>query len=399
MTLYVSYETSVCVVKYRKRNAWYNTGPMNEIIAYSLFGAVIVALFAYIIYKERSGSENSDVSQNVIDEILRMKDELHRGNSEHRQAVQNRIDRVHDQLTRGTEHSHSTMQKQFAQTSRIIQDVTERLTEVNKTNKEVLNFSSQLQELQNILKNPKQRGVLGEYWLETLLSNVLPSQNMYKMQYEVGEDEMTNQKLIADAALFVNDEIIAIDAKFSLENYNRMMKEDDKDRKEKLEKAFKADVKKRIDETSKYIRPDLGTMNFAFMFIPAEGVYYNLLNAEIGSGINSNNLVEYAFGKSVMLVSPTSFYAYLQTVLMGLQRLEIEKSTKDIIKGVGELGRHFRSYKDIHERLGKNLGTVVGQYNQTNTELRKVSKDIIKITDGSKDDIIDIDPVEKPQIQ
>ena len=372
---------------------------MNEIITYSLFSAVIIGLFAYIVYKEKSDSSGSDVSQNVIDEILRMKDELHRGNSEHRQAVQNRIDRVHDQLTKGTEHSQSTMQRQFAQTSRIIQDVTERLTEVNKTNKEVLNFSSQLQELQNILKNPKQRGVLGEYWLETLLSNVLPNRNMYKMQYEVGEDEKTNQKLIADAVLFVNEEIIPIDAKFSLENYNRMMKEDDKERKEKLEKVFKADVKKRIDETSKYIRPDLGTMGFAFMFIPAEGVYYNLLNAEIGSGINSNNLVEYAFGKSVMLVSPTSFYAYLQTVLMGLQRLEIEKSTKDIIKGVGELGRHFRSYKDIHERLGKNLGTAVNQYNQTSDELKKVSKDIVKITEGSRDDIIELDIVDKPHIQ
>ena len=129
------------------------------------------------------------------------------------------------------------------------------------------------------------------------------------------------------------------------------------------------------------------------------GIYYNLLNAEVGSGINSRSLVEYAFGKHVMIVSPTSFYAYLQTVLLGLRELKLEESTQEIIKRVGELGKHFRAYKDYHERLGKNLGTVVNQFNQSNSELRKMSKDVMKITDGSKEEIIDIEEVPKPVIE
>jgi DNA recombination protein RmuC len=373
---------------------------MNDTLAYTIFGIVIAGLFAYILYREKNRAGQSDVSQNVLDELLRMKQELHQKSTEQKAEVQNRLDRVHDQLSRGMEHSQNSMQKQHTESQRTIQNISERLVELTKTNEKVSGFAEQLQELQHILKNPKQRGVLGEYWLETLLSNVLPNhKEMYKLQYLVGEDEKTGQKLIVDAAIFINEEVIPIDAKFTLENYNRMMKENDPVLREKLEKAFKSDVKKRIDETSKYIRPDLGTMNFAFMFIPAEGVYYNLLNAEIGSGINSNNLVEYAFSKSVMLVSPTSFYAYLQTVLLGLEKLQIEQKTQEIIKWVGELKRHMRSYEEYHRKLGNNLRTVVGQYDQTSSELRKVSKDVIKITNGSKEEIIDVESLDKPKIQ
>jgi DNA recombination protein RmuC len=262
----------------------------------------------------------------------------------------------------------------------------------------VLDFSSQLQNLQNILKNPKQRGVLGEYWLETLLRNVLATKD-YAMQYHLGTDETTGKELIADAVIMIREQKIAIDAKFSLENYNRLMEESDAGRRDKLEKELKADIKNRIDETAKYIRQDLGTMNFAFMFIPAEGVYYNLLNAEVGSGINSQNLIDYAFKQHVMIVSPTSFYAYLQTVLLGLRELQLEQSTTEIIKRVGELGKHFAQYSDYHDRLGKNLGVVVNQFNLSSGELRKVNKDISKITAGTLEDFIEAEVVDKPLIE
>jgi DNA recombination protein RmuC len=369
---------------------------MTELL-YILAGLLAGALIVFLI--KRSSPASEDVSQNINTELRTLREELQRTNNDQRREMQDQLQRVEDQLGKGMRHSHDSMQKQFQQTSKIVQDVTQRLTELDKTNKQVLDFSTQLQDLQNILKNPKQRGVLGEYWLETLLSNVMPTKQMYQMQYHVGEDEKNGQKLIADAVIFVDEQIIPIDAKFTLENYNRMMQETDSERRKKIESSFKADVKKRIDETAKYIRPEFNTTNFAFMFIPAEGVYYNLLNAEIGSGINSNNLVEYAFGKNVMLVSPTSFYAYLQTVLMGLRKLEIEKSTQDIIKRVGELGKHFASYKDVHERLGKNLSTVVNQYNQTSGELKKVSRDVIRITDGSRDEIIELDEITKPSAE
>ncbi|MFH1766709.1 MAG: DNA recombination protein RmuC, partial [Patescibacteria group bacterium] len=286
-----------------------------------ILGSIAIgAAFGYLILK----GKKSDVSQNIIDQMNSIREEMLRTGSDQRREVQEKLDRVHDKLTEGLQHSQTSIQRQFSESSKIIAEVTQKLTTLDSTNKQVLDFSSQLQNLQNILKNPKQRGVLGEYWLETLLSNVLPTES-YQMQYKLGDDEKLGQALIADAVIFIRDQIIPIDAKFSLENYNRVMEETDAERREKLEKALKADVKNRIDETSKYIRPEFGTMNFAFMFIPAEGVYYNLLNAEVGSGINSRSLVEYAFSKNVMIVSPTSFYAYLQTVLQGLNALQIEK--------------------------------------------------------------------------
>jgi DNA recombination protein RmuC len=134
------------------------------------------------------------------------------------------------------------------------------------------------------------------------------------------------------------------------------------------------------------------------MFIPAEGVYYNLLNADVGSGINSRNLVEYAFSKHVMIVSPTSFYAYLQTVLLGLRELQLEKSTTEIIKKVAELGKHFSSYTEYHKKLGSNLSTAVNQFNLSSNELKKVGKDVGKISSGDLDKIAEIDTVAKPQL-
>lgn len=357
----------------------------------------IVGLIIFMVWRELK-PKSEQVSQNINDELSRMREEVIRSSSDHRREVQQQLDRLHDQMSKGMNQSHDSIQRQFTQTTKIIQDVTQRLTKLDETNKQVLDFSGQLKNLQNILKNPKQRGVLGEYWLETLLSNVLPKDS-YHMQHEIGTDEATGKKLICDAVIMMREQIIPIDAKFSLENYNRMMEEHDSDKREKIEKAFKADVKLRIDETAKYIKPELGTMNFAFMFIPAEGVYYNLLNAAVGSGVNSHNLAEYAFQKHVMLVSPTSFYAYLQTVIHGMNQLKFEKQTQEIIKRVGELGKHVNAYNDYHERLGKNLSTVVNQYNQSGRELKKVSKDVVRITGGSREEVIDVEQIEKPALE
>ncbi len=361
--------------------------------------ALLTGSFAILsIYLALRGKTTDNESQNTLTiQLQQLKDDLFKLTSEQRREMTDQIRHVEGKLTDGIDRSQTSIQRQFEQTTRIVRDVTERLTALDKTNKQVLDFSGQLQQLQHILKNPKQRGVLGEYWLETLLSNVMPSPTMYAMQYTIGKTD-EDQALIADAVIFLDNLLIPIDAKFSLENYNRMMEAEDVETRQTHEKALKSDVKRRIDETSKYIRPDLNTMDFAFMFIPAEGVYYNLLNAEVGSGINSANLVEYAFSKKVIIISPTSFYAYLQTVLMGLRKLEIEKSTQEIIKRVGELHRHLNSYADYHDKLGKNLGTVVNHYNASTKELGKVSKDILRITDADEG-LQEFDSIDKPLLE
>ena len=284
---------------------------------------------------------------------------------------------------------NESVKTQFGESQKLIKDITGELSKVKETSRQVVGFADQLKNLQDILKNPKQRGVLGEYYLETVLKNVLPP-GRFQMQYKFAGGE------IVDAAVFLDKgKILPIDSKFSLENYNKIIQEHNPIEKERLEKLFKQDLKTRIDETAKYIKPKEGTMDFAFMFIPSEGIYYDLLVGKVGV-VDSVSLIEYAFQKKkVIIVSPTSFLAYLQTVLQGLRSLQIEEKAKDIIKWVGNLGKHINSYEKFVERLGNSLATTVNQYNQSNKELKKIDKDVLRITGDSND----IDPafIEKPE--
>ncbi len=290
------------------------------------------------------------------------------------------------------QHLHKTLQTQFGQSTKIISEVTERLVKLDETNKQVVGFADQLQHLQNVLQNPKQRGILGEYYLENVLKNVLPP-GSYQMQYGFSDGT------IVDAAVFVKDKIIPVDSKFSLENYNRVVATSDPDERAAYETDFKNDLKKRIDETSKYIKPGERTMDFAFMFIPAEGIYYDLLVNKVGAlKVNTQALIEYAFKeKHVIIVSPTSFLAYLQTVLQGLRALTIEESAQEIRGRVEELGRHLAAYDQYFKRLGANLQTTVNAYNSAAKELNKIDKDVMRVTDGDKQ--IELSLVEKPQLE
>ncbi|MCX6785880.1 MAG: DNA recombination protein RmuC [Candidatus Komeilibacteria bacterium] len=296
--------------------------------------------------------------------------------------LQNQLNELNKTLDAKLHQSSQVMQQQFSQSATIIRDVTERLTKLDETNKQVVGFADQLKSLQDILKNPKQRGVVGEYYLETLLKNVMPP-GSYQMQYDMGEDEKGN-KLIVDAIVRVKDKIIPIDSKFSLENYNRLVVEHNDAEKERLEKLFVGDLKMRIVETSKYIQPGKGTMDFAFMFIPHEAIYYDLLINKIGAvAEDTENLIQRAANKyKVIIVSPTSFLAYLQTVLQGLRAMQIEESAKEIRQRVELLGKHLLSYDTYLQKLGSNLGTTVNMYNSAYKEFGKIEKDVVKIAGG-----------------
>lgn len=290
------------------------------------------------------------------------------------QTLEQRLQNQQDSLQKQARGQQELIQSLNTQSQKTIAAVTEKLTKLDETNKRVVDFATQLQSLENILKNPKKRGILGEFFLEDLLGAIMP-QGTYKMQYAFKDGE------IVDAALLIKEKIIPIDAKFSLEKYNQIQEEQDKAQREILEKQFKADLKARIDETSKYIRPEEGTTDFALMFIPAEGIFYNLLVYKVGSvGVTSEDLINYAFKKRVVIVSPNTFFAYLQTILQALKALQVEESVKDVIKRVGQLGKHMDAYNDHFLKLGKHLGTTVGAYNNASKELGKVDKDVLRIS-------------------
>lgn len=319
-------------------------------------------------------------------------EQLREENKELRQLLREEQKEMRHLLDSKLSETHRANQEQFGHTAKIIQgisgqsaklisEVTEKLVKLDETNKQVVNFSAQLQNLQDILKNPKQRGVLGEYFLEETLKNVLPP-NSYQMQYPFKDGT------IVDAVVFVKDKIIPIDSKFSLENYEKILVTNDAEQREKLEKQFKQDLKNRIDETAKYVKPSEGTMEFAFMFIPSEAIYYDLLVNKVGAvQVNTRDLIEYAFkDKHVIIVSPTSFLAYLQTVLQGLRAMQIEESAKEIKVNVEKLGKHLLSYDDFLKKMGKSLDTTVNHYNNAYKEFKKIDKDVVKIA-GSESKI------------
>lgn len=282
---------------------------------------------------------------------------------------------VSDRLDKNQALMMNSMQKQSSETNKIITEITRNLTELKDTNKRVVDVADELKTLQNVLQNPKQRGGLGEYYLDVVLGNVLPP-HVYETQYTFKDGEIVDAIIKLDKG-----RIIPIDSKFSLENYNRLIDEKDKTQREVLVKLFKSDLKNRIDETAKYIRPSEGTLDYAFMFIPSEAIYYDLLVNNVGAtGTNARDLIEYAFiDKKVIIVSPTTLLAYLQTVLQGLKSLQIEEKAKDIQKRVGDLGKHIAAHETYMHKLGNTLSTTVGHFNAAHKNLARMDKDVIKI--------------------
>jgi DNA recombination protein RmuC len=284
-----------------------------------------------------------------------------------------------DKLERNNDSIQQSVQKQLSESAKLVADVTKSLTKLDETNRRVVDVADELKTLQNVLSNPKQRGGLGEYYLDVVLANVLPP-HVYETQYAFKDGK------IVDAIIKLDKKrILPIDSKFSLENYNRLIEAKDKTEREGYVKVFKADLKNRIDETAKYIRPSENTLDYAFMFIPSEAIYYDLLVNNVGStGTSSRDLIEYAFiDKKVIIVSPTTLLAYLQTVMQGLKSLQIEEQAKDIQKRVGELSKHLHAHETFMQKLGNSLGTTVNHFNTAHKELGKVDKDIVRIAEVS----------------
>ena len=366
----------------------------NSVIAILLIISAGLAATVFVLIR-RQGEGNNRQLDSVSERLIQQSEKL-------TQLAQQNND-LRRELDRKLSEAHRSHQEQFGQNAKIVQgitsqsakliaDVTEKLTKLDETNKQVVNFSSQLQNLQDILKNPKQRGILGEYFLEETLKNVLPPKS-FQMQYPFKDGT------IVDAVVFVKDKIIPIDAKFSLETYEKILNTNDPDDRLKLEQQFKKDLKNRIDETAKYVKPGEKTMEFAFMFIPSEAIYYDLLVNKVGAvKVNTRDLIEYAFrDKKVIIVSPTSFLAYLQTVLQGLKAMQIEEKAKEIRANIEKLQRHMSSYDEFMKKLGISMSATVNHYNNAYLEFKKIDKDVTKITD--RDSQIEVLKIERPKAE
>lgn len=291
-----------------------------------------------------------------------------------------------------SKQDQKNMEIRFSET---INNLTKELEKIKGTNEQVLTFANQMKTLEKILGNQKQRGILGEIQLENLLANVLPPE-LFQMQYSFNNGEAV------DAVIKVGEFIIPIDAKFSLDNYNKMIESDETetDKLNDLEKKFKNDIKNRIDETSKYIRPNEKTVDYAYMFIPADGLYQDLLNNKVGSlKINQRDLVSYAYQKKVMIVSPMSLFPMLQVTNKALNNMKVEESINEIQMNIEKLGNHLNAYLTYHDKLGNSISTVVNHYNVTNKEFKKIDKDITKLTSGKSTIGIETENIDRPLVE
>lgn len=334
------------------------------------------ALLVFLILRNRGPSSDASLLlkqdlTNLTESVTNLKDGLNKD-------INQRLDR-----------SNAAMLRQAERNQAVVAEITKKLTSLEKTNQQVGDIASELKVLQNVLANPKQRGVLGEFYLEQILQNMLPP-GTYELQHRLGDG------LVVDAVIKLDDKLLPIDSKFSLENYNRIMEAKTEDRPG-LEKAFKEDLKKRIDETAKYILPKQGTLEQALMFIPSEAIYYDLLANKVGaSGVSGRDLMQYAaVEKRVTIVGPSTLSAMLQIVSQGLKSLEIQKDTEIIRKNVEQLGKHLRNVDGYFGRLGNSLRATVGHFNSAHKELGKVDKDVVKIAGGNEQ----IEPllIDKPQ--
>ncbi len=319
------------------------------------------------------------------------------------QQLQKLTDTVDSKMGESQKEMRDSVQSQFSESKKLLSEISEKMknslldvtkeqTKTNEATRQFMTIAEQLSNLEKVLKHQKQRGNLGEASLELILGNILPP-GAYKMQHRFKNNDAV------DAVIVTKEGIIPVDAKFSLDNYNRVTMAIDEKQREELEKDFKNDLKKRIDETSKYIRTDEGTLPFAFMFIPAEGIYYDLLINEVGSvKVNTRNLIDYAYNeKKVIIVSPTTFAAYLQSVLYGFKAFKIEERAKEITKWVEDLGRHLLAYEQYVEKLGNALSTTVNHFNTASKELKKVDKDVARVTGQGIG--IEATQLEKPRLE
>lgn len=352
-----------------------------------ILGLVAINIVAIVVMVKRLKTPAAQAGDQAMKLLLEQMNELGRTvDFKLREGNQTMNDFMNTQATQ----SHRLMTTITKQISDQLLEVVKGVTETKESTKQVFTIAEQLQNLEKVLKNQKQRGNLGEASLELILSNVLP--NQYESQYMFKDGEKV------DFIIRTRDGLLPVDAKFPLENYMRFCDEVDDQRKELYRKEFKNDVKKRIDETSKYIRPEEGTMPFAFMFIPAEGIYYDLLNNNVGVGVNSRDLIDYAYQqKNVIIASPTTFLAYLQTILFGNKRAKIQEAAQDIMKNVSELSKHLNAYQDAHNSMGKSLSAAVGHYESAGKAFRLIDKDIVKITGESAQ--LELDTVERPSLE
>ncbi len=274
------------------------------------------------------------------------------------------------QMSQTLQDANKIISQNLGSTASVFGNVKEQLGRLEVTNKQIVDISRDISSLQELLRAPKFRGAMGEVLLENLLDQVLPKQH-YDTQYRFKSGDAV------DAIIRLGERIVPVDAKFSLENFQKMLEAQDEQAKIVLRRKFIQDVKNRIDEvSSKYILPQENTYDFALMYIPAENVYYEVIIKE--------DIFSYSMSKKVIPVSPNTFYAYLQVICFGLKGLKVEENAKNILKSLSALGIEIDKFKEEFNTLGGHITNASSKYQESQKRLDKVADKLINIQDAKQ---------------
>lgn len=239
-------------------------------------------------------------------------------------------------------------------TMKAMSDVYSRLGALEESSTKIFEVGKEIGKLQEVLRAPKARGGFGEWMLADILSQMIPRDH-FQLQYQFRNGTRV------DAAIFVGDHLVPIDAKFPLENFQRFISDATPEEKRRWRKDFARDVKRHIEAISeRYILPEEGTFDFALMYIPAENVYYEVIAAD--PDIEESALSAYALDHYVVPVSPNSFYAYLQVILIGLRGLKVDQAAREITESLKKMQGDFRRIAADFETLGTHLNHAKGSH-------------------------------------
>lgn len=339
---------------------------------------IILALLFFIIKKMPASAQDSQsalIMQQQIDALRKQVSETLNGNTGLiNQQIAVLTSQVNGQLSSVAAqllNSQKTVGERLDNAAKVVGDVNISIGRLSEATKRVFEVGQDIASLQEILRAPKLRGNIGEFFLGDLLSQILPGK-FYVLQYAFKSGEKV------DAVIRLGQGLVPVDSKFPLENFKKMVLSGEEKEKNQARRKFVGDVKKHIDAiSSKYILPDEGTFDFALMYIPAENVYYETIIKEENSADESISV--YALNKRVIPVSPNSFYAYLQAIVLGLRGMKIEESARNIMETLSRLTGDFGKFKEDFETLGGHISKAAGKFDETSKKLEKFEDKLLTV--------------------
>ena len=342
------------------------------------------------IVREREENQPLLLLQQQIEQLrMQVSHELDHNAQSIQQQLGQMLGHVNERLKDNAEVLSKTQQslgERLDNAARVVGQVQRSLGGLEEANRQIYEVGKDIASLQEILRAPKLRGGLGEFFLEDLLAQILPPQH-FATQYCFRSGDKV------DAVIKLGASLVPVDAKFPLENFKRILDAVSDDDKNRAKKQFVSDVKKHIDAiAAKYILPDEGTYDFALMYIPAENVYYETIIKE--DGAEEKHLSYYAMTKHVVPVSPNSFYAYLQAIVLGLRGMKIEDRAKEIIEYLSRLQGDFGKFREDFALLGKHLGHAQSGFQNADRRLEQFSQKLLA-ADADQNELCDFAPGSK----